>query len=166
MEDAIFRSLGSHAASFGAKYTSRIVRRLGLDVGDVRMGVAVSDETGMLARGLPTYVRVGPKKDLRAVAELVRTYEVQEIVVGLPLRLDGTESRQTEKVRTFVEALRRTVGVAVRTWDERLTTVEADQVLRERGVKPLARKAEVDRVAAVLILQGYLDAHWVGSSTA
>ena len=130
------------------------------------MGVAVSDETGMLARGLPTYQRVGPKKDIRAVAELVRTHEVEEIVVGLPLRLDGTRSAQTEKVLAFVAALEATVGVKVCTWDERLTTVEAEQVLRERGVKPLARKAQVDRLAATLILQGYLDAHWASRSTA
>ena len=130
------------------------------------MGVAVSDETGMLARGLPTYKRVGPKKDVRAVAELVRVHEAGEIVVGLPLRLDGTRSPQTEKVLAFVEALKAAVGVPVQTWDERLTTVEAEQVLRERGVKPLARKALVDRVAAVLILQGYLDARWATRSTA
>ena len=122
--------------------------------------MAVSDETGMLARGLPTYTRVGPKKDLVAVAELVRTHEAEEIVVGLPLRLDGTLSAQTEKVLAFVAALEAKVGVPVHTWDERLTTVEAERLLRERGVKALARKAEVDRVAAVLILQGYLDAHW------
>ena len=148
------------------KYTSRIVRRLGLDVGDVRMGVAVSDETGMLARGLPTYKRVGAKKDVRAVAELVRVHEVGEIVVGLPLRLDGSLSPQTEKVLAFVEALEATVGVPVHTWDERLTTVEAERVLRERGVAPLARKALRDRVAAILILQGYLDAHSEERSTA
>ena len=128
--------------------------------------MAVSDETGMLARGLPTYARVGPKKDVRAVAELVRTLEVEEIVVGLPLRLDGTRSAQTEKVLAFVQALEASVAVKVQTWDERLTTVEAEHVLRERGVKPLARKALVDRVAAVLILQGYLDAHWARRSTA
>lgn len=130
------------------------------------MGVAVSDETGMLARGLPTYTRVGPKKDLRAVAELVRAHAASLVVVGLPLRLDGTRSPQTEKVLAFVEALKAAVRVPVHTWDERLTTVEAERVLRERGVKPLARKAEVDRVAAVLILQGYLDAHWTSRTTA
>ena len=130
------------------------------------MGVAVSDETGMLARGLPTYKRVGPRKDVRAVAVLVRAHEAEEIVVGLPLRLDGTLSPQTEKVLAFVEALKAAVQVPVQTWDERLTTVEAERVLRERGVKPLARKAHVDRVAAVLILQGYLDAHWASRSPA
>lgn len=130
------------------------------------MGVALSDETGMLARGLPTYTRVGPKKDLRAVAELVRAHEAGEIVVGLPLRLDGSASLQTEKVLAFVEALKAVVGVPVLTWDERLTTVEAERVLRERGAKARERKASVDRVAAVLILQGYLDAHWAARSTA
>jgi putative Holliday junction resolvase len=141
-----------------------IVRRLGLDVGDARMGVAVSDETGMLARGLPTYGRVGPKKDVRAVAEIARAHEVEEIVVGLPLRLDGSKSPQTEKVLAFVEALRAAVKVPVTTWDERLTTVEAEQVLRGRGARAKELKASVDRVAAVLILQDYLDAHWAPST--
>jgi putative Holliday junction resolvase len=134
------------------------VRRLGLDVGDVRIGMALSDETGTLASGLPTYVRVGPKKDLRAVAELVREREVGEVVVGLPRRLDGSLGTQAEKVLGFVEALRRVLSVPVETWDERLTTVEAERVLREAGAKAKERKASVDRVAAVLILQGYLDA--------
>jgi putative Holliday junction resolvase len=142
------------------------VRRLGLDVGDVRIGVALSDETGTLASGLPTYERVGPKKDLRAIADLVRERNVGEVVVGLPLRLDGTTGPQAEKVLAFVEGLRRYVSVPVATWDERLTTVEAENVLREAGAKRKERKAAVDRVAAVLILQGYLDAHPLAKTTA
>jgi putative Holliday junction resolvase len=133
-------------------------RRLGLDVGDVRIGVALSDETATLATGLPTLVRVGPRKDVRKIAELVRAHEVAEVVVGLPRRLDGSLGPQAEKVLAFVESLRPAVRVPIATWDERLTTVEAERTLREAGAGPKERKAAVDRVAAVLILQGYLDA--------
>jgi putative holliday junction resolvase len=135
------------------------VRRLGLDVGDARIGLALSDETGTLASGLPTYERVGPRKDVRAIAELVREREVATVVVGLPLRLDGSIGPQAEKVLAFVESLRRALRVPVETWDERLTTVEAESLLREAGAKRRQRKASIDRVAAVLILQDYLDAH-------
>jgi putative Holliday junction resolvase len=134
------------------------VRYLGLDVGDVRMGVALSDETATLASGLCTLERVGPRKDVRAVAALVREHEVGEVVVGMPYRLDGTLGPQGEKVTAFVEALRRALEVPVATWDERLTTVAADELLAEAGVRRRDRKARIDRAAAVLILQGYIDA--------
>jgi putative Holliday junction resolvase len=134
------------------------MRCLGLDVGDVRIGMALSDETATLATGLPTLVRVGPRKDVHKIAELVRAHQVSEVVVGLPLRLDGSIGPQAEKVLAFVESLRAAVVAKVATWDERLTTVEAERVLREAGAGIKKRKASVDRVAAVLILQGYLDA--------
>jgi putative Holliday junction resolvase len=134
------------------------VRYLGLDVGDVRIGVALSDETATLASGLLTLERVGPRKDVRAVAAIVREREVGEVVVGMPWRLDGTMGPQGEKVTAFVESLRRAVEVPVVTWDERFTTVAADELLAEAGVRRRDRKARIDRAAAVLILQGYLDA--------
>jgi putative Holliday junction resolvase len=134
------------------------VRYLGLDVGDVRIGVALSDETATLASGLLTLDRVGPRKDVRAVAALVRKHEVGEVVVGMPWRLDGTIGPQAEKVQGFVESLRRAVKVPVVTWDERFTTVAADELLAEAGVRRRDRKTRIDRAAAVLILQGYLDA--------
>jgi putative Holliday junction resolvase len=134
------------------------VRLLGLDVGDARIGVALSDETGVLASGLPTLERVGPRKDVKAIASLVREREVGGIVVGLPRKLDGSLGPQAEKVLAFVEALRASVRVPVDTWDERFSTVEAERTLREAGASRAERKASVDRVAAVLILQGYLDA--------
>jgi putative Holliday junction resolvase len=134
------------------------VRWLALDVGDARIGVALSDETGTLATGLPTLERVGPKKDLKALAELVRSREVSEVVVGLPRRLDGSVGPQAEKVLAFAESLRTSLRIPVHTWDERLTTVEAERTLREAGARAKERKAAVDRVAAVLILQNFLDA--------
>jgi putative Holliday junction resolvase len=134
------------------------MRVLGLDVGDRRIGVAVSDETGLLASPLRTLERVGPKKDLRAVAALVREHGAAGIVVGLPRNMDGSIGPQAEKVRSFAEALKPLARVPVQYWDERLTTVEAEQILIERDVSRQRRKGLVDQVAAVLILQGYLDA--------
>jgi putative Holliday junction resolvase len=134
------------------------MRVLGLDVGDRRIGVALSDETGTLASPLFTMERIGPRKDLRALAELVREHGASEIVVGLPRRLDGTIGDQAVKVQQFAEALQPVARVPIRYWDERLTTVEAEQILIERDVSRRRRKGLVDQVAAVLILQGYLDA--------
>jgi len=133
------------------------VRYLGLDVGDVRIGVALSDETATLASGLATLERVGPRKDVKAVAAMVREHAVDEVVAGIPWRLNGTLGPQGEKVMGFVEALRRGLKVPVVTWDERFTTVAADELLAEAGVRRRDRKARIDRAAAVLILQGYLD---------
>lgn len=141
------------------------MRYLGLDVGDVRMGVALSDETATLASGLLTLERVGPRKDVKAVAALVREHEVGEVVVGMPYRLDGTLGPQGEKVATFVEALRRFLPVPVATWDERLTSVAADELLAEAGIRRRDRKARIDQAAATLILQGHLDARRSGAQT-
>lgn len=134
------------------------MRVLGLDVGDRRIGVALSDETGLLASPLPTLQRVGPRKDLKAVAALVREHGAAEVVLGLPYNMDGSVGPQAEKVRAFGEALKPLARVPVKYWDERLTTVEAEQILAERHVPWQRRKGLVDQVAAVLILQEYLDA--------
>jgi putative Holliday junction resolvase len=141
------------------------VRYLGLDVGDARIGVALSDETGTLASGLPTLRRAGPRKDVKAVAALVRERGVGVVVVGVPWRLDGTAGPQAEKVMGFVESLRRAVHVPVESWDERLTTVAADELLAEAGVRRRDRKERIDRAAAVLILQGYLDSRRSGTAS-
>jgi putative Holliday junction resolvase len=134
------------------------MRSLGLDLGDKRIGVALSDETATLASGLPTLARVGPRKDVKAVAGLVRAHEAGEVVVGLPRRLDGTVGPQAEKALAFMEDLRGALRVPVVAWDERLTTVAAEEILIERGVSRRERKGMVDTVAAVIILQDYLDA--------
>ena len=133
------------------------VRVMALDVGDVRIGVALSDETGTLASGLATLKSVGPRKDAQALAALVREHGVGEVVVGLPLRLDGSVGSQAEKVVAFVERLRRVLRVPVVTRDERLTSVAADERLAEAGVKRRDRKARLDQAAAALILQEHLD---------
>lgn len=133
------------------------MRVLGLDVGDRRIGVALSDETGTLASGLDTIVRVGPRQDLETIAELVRAHGATEVVVGLPLNMDGTVGPQAEKVNALIDGLRKRVSVPVQAWDERLTTVEAHEQLRKAGVSWSQRAALIDKVSAVIILQEYLD---------
>ena len=133
------------------------MRTLGLDVGAVRIGVALSDETGTLASGLVTLRAAGPRKDAQAVAALVREHGVGEVVVGLPLRLDGTLGPRAEEALAFVERLRRVLRVPVVTRDERLTSVAADERLAEAGVARRDRKARIDQAAAALILQEHLD---------
>ncbi|HEY8232442.1 MAG TPA: Holliday junction resolvase RuvX [Vicinamibacteria bacterium] len=133
------------------------MRLLALDVGDVRIGVAVSDETGTLASGLATLRSLGPRKDAQQVAALVREHSVAEVVVGLPLRLDGSQGSQAEKVLGFVERLRRVLRIPVATRDERLTSVAAGERLAEAGVRGRARQARLDQAAACLLLQELLD---------
>jgi putative Holliday junction resolvase len=132
-------------------------RHLGLDVGDRRIGVALSDETATLASALTTVVRTGGRRDAAAVAALAVEHEVVAVVVGLPLNMDGSRGPQAAKVVAFVEDLRRRVRVPVVMRDERLTTVEAEERLREAGLGWKERKRVVDQAAAVVILQEYLD---------
>lgn len=133
------------------------MRYLGLDVGDRHIGVALSDETATLASGLQNIERRGPRQDVQAVAALVRQHDVKEIVVGLPRRLDGTVGPQAEKVLAFMESVRGRVRVPVVPWDERFTSVVANRAMIEGGVSRRGRKALVDKVSAILILQNYLD---------
>jgi putative Holliday junction resolvase len=134
-----------------------VMRVMAFDVGEVRIGVALSDETGTLASGLVTLKAVGPRKDAQALAALAREHGVAEVVVGLPLRLDGSAGPQAEKVAAFVERLRRVLRLPVVTRDERLTSVAAGEQLAEAGVKRRDRKALLDQAAAALILQEHLD---------
>ena len=133
------------------------LRYLGLDIGDARIGVAVSDETATLATAIDTIQCVGPKKDARAIAALVAEHDVGEIVLGLPRNMDGSVGPQAQKVLAFAERIRRHVAVPVVAWDERLTTVMANRVMVEAGASREQRRQHVDRVAAALILQNYLD---------
>jgi putative Holliday junction resolvase len=132
------------------------MRYLALDVGERRIGVALSDDTATLATGLDTVQR-GGGREVQAVADLVREHEPAEIVVGLPLNMDGTPGPQVAKVESFVEALKRRVAVPIVFRDERLTTVEAHEILRKSGVGWRERGALLDKVSAVVILQEYLD---------
>lgn len=133
------------------------MRYLALDVGERRIGVALSDETATLATGLDTLTRVGPRKDAQAVAALVRRHGPAAVIIGLPLNMDGTAGAQAEKVRAFVDGLKRHITVPIVERDERLTTVEAHEILRKSGVAWGQRGALLDKVSAVVILQEYLD---------
>ncbi len=132
-------------------------RLLGLDVGDRRIGVALSDALGMLASPLTTINATPRTQAISMIARLVREHEVQGIVVGLPLTLRGEIGPQAEQTRSFAQELERQVGLPVMLFDERYTTTVAEQLLREMGVKPEKRKQQIDQVAASIILQDYLD---------
>jgi len=133
------------------------MRSMALDVGDRRIGIALSDETGTLASGLETLDRVGPRQDVRAVAALAATHGVAEVVVGLPRNMDGSLGPRAQKTLAFMDALRAGLRAELVPWDERLTSVMARRLLREAGTRGRRRKGTVDRAAAVLILQSYLD---------
>jgi putative holliday junction resolvase len=133
-------------------------RVLGLDVGSKTIGIAVSDPLGITAQGLPTIRRKNKRTDLQALEKLIHTYEIGEIVVGYPLRMSGAEGTQSAKMADFAEELRKTFGLPVQLWDERLTSAEANRVLRDSEMSIRRRGEVVDQLAAVLILQNWMDA--------
>jgi putative Holliday junction resolvase len=133
-------------------------RIMGLDVGDKRIGIAISDETAIIASPRETLERRGNRKDIAHLLSLAEREEVSEILVGMPFSLDGSSGPQAEKVSRFIEALRAATEIPVATWDERLSTVGAERALLEADVSRAKRRGAVDRVAAALILQSYLDA--------
>ena len=134
------------------------MRILGLDYGSRRIGVAVCDELGMTAQGLATITRKNREADLERIAEFIRRYAVEKIVIGYPLRLDGSEGIQCEKINRFIRRLENRFSLPVIRRDETLSTKEAEEILRDRGVRPEKRRETIDRVAAAIVLQGYLDA--------
>jgi len=133
-------------------------RVLALDVGSKRIGVAVSDALGITAQGLDTIQRQNKRRDWEALGEVLKKYEVAEIVVGLPLRLSGAEGTQSEKMRQFADELREKFGLPVHLWDERWTSTEANRLLRETNLSIEKRQKAVDRMAAILILHSWLAA--------
>jgi len=132
-------------------------RVLGLDVGSRRIGLAVSDLLGITAQGLVTLERRNKRHDFRELERVIREYDVKEIVVGLPLRMSGAEGTQAEKMQAFADELRRRFQLPVHLWDERLTSAEANRLLRETELSIEKRGKAVDRMAAVLILQGWME---------
>jgi putative Holliday junction resolvase len=134
-------------------------RIMALDVGSRRIGVAVSDPLGITAQGLDTIQRQNKRRDLEALRELLAKYDVREIVVGLPLRLSGMEGTQSEKMRQFADELHAKFGLTVHLWDERWTSTEANRLLRETDLSIRKRGQAVDRMAAILILQSWMQAH-------
>ncbi len=132
-------------------------RILALDHGTKRIGVAVSDELRWIAQPLETFERRSLDADIAHIQHLVRTYEVGTVVMGVPLRLDGKVGTAAQAINRFVECLAQTLDVPVVTWDERLTTRSAEQLLVAADVSRKKRKGAVDRVAAALLLQSYLE---------
>lgn len=133
------------------------MRTLGLDVGDSKIGVAISDSLGYTAQGMMTFRRRSLTRDVRFLGRLIAEHGVDEIVVGLPLQMNGTLSSQTNKILAFCDVLRKHLNVPVVTWDERLTTVQAIKLLKRGHIRRKNRAPVIDKVAAVIILQGYLD---------
>jgi len=133
------------------------MRILGLDIGEKRIGLAISDELGITAQGLETLNRTKLADDLSRLTTLMREKEIDKLVVGLPKNMNGTLGPQAERVKLFVELLIKELPCEVDYWDERLTTIAARRTLIEADVSRKKRKKSVDRLAAVLILQGYLD---------
>lgn len=132
-------------------------RILGLDVGSRRIGVAVSDLLGITAQGLETIQRQNKRLDYAKLEQVIREYQVNEIVVGLPLRMSGAEGIQAEKMQRFAEDLRQKFQLPVYLWDERLTSTQANRLLRETDMSIRRRGQVVDQMAAVLILQSFMD---------
>ena len=136
------------------------MRIMGLDFGDKRIGVAVSDPTGLIAQGLAVLERgKSLKADLLRVRDLAEKNEVETIVIGLPRNMDGGLGPQAEKVRMFGQKLAGLLDLPVKYWDERLTTMAAEKLLIQADVSRARRRKVIDKMAASLILQGYLDFH-------
>jgi putative holliday junction resolvase len=133
------------------------MRIMGLDVGDRNIGIAVSDSLLLTAQGRPTLRRTSWKADVAHLRRVVQDDEVERIVVGNPLHMDGREGLQSQKIARFATKLSKTLGLPVILWDERLTSVAAEQHLEEAGLKWRDRKKHVDKIAAMFILQDYLD---------
>lgn len=132
-------------------------RVLALDYGKRRIGLAISDELGLTAQGLETLERTNIREDLTRLAALAQEKSVRLILMGDPIRLSGAAGTHAEEVRRFARRLEQRTGLPVRFWDERLTTVEANRLLREAGAGWRERRQAVDRLSAVLLLESYLD---------
>lgn len=135
------------------------MRTVAFDLGDARIGVALSDSLGIIASGYETYVRAknDEERDLSYLCRLIKEKECGTIVVGLAVNMDGSEGERAEMYRAFGEKLRERTGLPVEYEDEKLTTYEAEEILKERGLSRAERKKIIDRTAACIILQEYLD---------
>jgi putative Holliday junction resolvase len=132
------------------------VRIMAIDYGSRRIGLAVSDELGITAQGLPTLHRTNKRNDFDQLRRTIKQFAIGEIVVGLPLRMSGEAGTQSEKVEEFAEELRKRFKLPVHLFDERLTSVEANRLLDETAMSDSRRKEVVDQIAAVLILEAFL----------
>lgn len=133
------------------------MRCLGLDIGDKRIGVAISDAEEILATPLTTITKDNDEEAIKVILELVSKHGIQCILAGMPYSLDGSVGKQASKVMAFVEILSKSTKADIKTWDERLSTIATERLLVEAGTKKNKRKSQRDAVAAAFILQGYLD---------
>jgi putative Holliday junction resolvase len=131
-------------------------RWLGLDLGNVRIGVALSDSLGMTAQPLQVLKSEGTQKDLITLGEMVNEHEVTQVIVGLPINMDGSESKQTQKIRDFTQKLANRLNVPVFFVDERLTSRQAERMMSESGVTSKKQRGKVDQIAAAILLQAAL----------
>ena len=132
-------------------------RLLGLDIGDKRIGVSVSDELGITAQGRENIYRESDDQAINEICELINRLHIDEVVIGMPKNMNGTLGPQAEKVMKFSKALGSSARIPIKHWDERLTTVIAQRSLTALNVKGRKKKKKVDRIASQLILQGYMD---------
>ena len=132
---------------------------LGLDIGSKRIGVAVSDALGMMAHGRPTIRRENDKEVIDELKELISNESIEKIVIGLPLNMDGSHGPQAEGATAFAKVLEDSLKIPVKLWDERMTTMQVERVMIEAGASRMKRKRKIDKLAAQVILQSYLDAH-------
>jgi putative Holliday junction resolvase len=133
------------------------MRIMGLDIGSRTIGVAISDELGMTAQGLKTIRRRSMEEDLKEILHIIGQFEINKIVIGLPKNMDGTIGKQAEMIFQWIKAAKEKISPPMLTWDERLSTVEASKILLEADLSRKKRKEVIDKLAAVLILQGYLN---------
>mgnify|MGYP002639458912 FL=1 len=133
------------------------MRIMSLDVGSRTIGIACSDALLMTAQGIETIRRTSLEKDFNRLQELISEYEVHELVVGMPKNMNGTKGERAEKTEEFVEKMKEAIDLPVSYWDERLSTVMAERQLIAADVSRKKRKSVIDKMAAVVILQGYLD---------
>lgn len=132
-------------------------RVMGIDLGDARIGIAMSDMMKIVANGYETYKRIDEEKDLKHIAELIATNEVDTVVFGLPLNMDGTSGNRVDTTREFAHKLSQLITARIAFQDERLTTVTAERMLISADVRRDKRKQVIDKIAATIILQTYLD---------
>ncbi len=134
------------------------MRILALDVGEKNIGLAISDELGLIAQGLPTLRHRTKDEDISAIADILKVHHITEVVVGMPINLDGSLGKKAQEVAVFFEDLKKRITLPIKVWDERFTSVQAEKVLLEAGLSRKKRKRKIDQLAARLILQNYLDA--------
>ena len=133
------------------------MRVLALDFGEKRIGVAVSDPLGIIAQGVTVITRKDPETDLKEIEKIVGEYKAESVVVGMPINMDGTKGKSAEKVNEFVETLKGRLSIPVHTYDERLSTKESEKFLISADVSRKKRKSVIDKMAAQLILESYLE---------